>query len=425
MATNVVEIGIPIKQHIIKGILHPARRAHVGTLLVSGTPGNLQGPFDLFDELALYLQAAGIHALQLAYRQPESVTACIYDILGGLDALRSWGMERAVLILWPPAEFNRAAQPGDNNSARTGGMPHPSVPQVAPGQMMTKMVTTIAGMAEVVAGVATITNRIPASARSRRKGRPDLHLLSNSQHTTLAVSLRRPVRGVTMDGAIPRHAQAAFDEESEQGDGRGILIERLYSWCGAILLNKHAVSMPVQPSIQLPALTPALTPTPTPAPVQEQDTRDTDPQAHSVKFKSLAKISSLHEAQHWLDRQWQEIFAAFEGRCPARAMTAYDALSASVSHFLRTIPMLGTAWECQAVPGHIWMAGRARNGSTPALKCSTSLLKWLVPFLRATSPCIALSGGKPDLSFQLSNRRRRSALAPALIPAQPVEMPVC
>jgi alpha/beta superfamily hydrolase len=80
------------------GRLHPAD-GDAAILWVFGAGGGLGGPAGgLYTRLAEQLQPKGITSLELDYRRPGELGACVVDVLVGLAWLETLGHERIILV---------------------------------------------------------------------------------------------------------------------------------------------------------------------------------------------------------------------------------------------------------------------------------------------------------------------------------------
>ena len=93
-----VGVTITTNSGSIKGILHPAD-GDTGVIWVSGALGGLDGPsFGIFETLSEDLVSDGITSFRLDYRYPGDLEPCIADVLAGVYALGTKGIERVALV---------------------------------------------------------------------------------------------------------------------------------------------------------------------------------------------------------------------------------------------------------------------------------------------------------------------------------------
>jgi len=70
-----------------------------GIVWVFGAGGGLGGPAGgLYDRLGRQLRPRGVLSLEVAYRQPGNMRACVEDTLTGVDYVGSLGVRRIVLV---------------------------------------------------------------------------------------------------------------------------------------------------------------------------------------------------------------------------------------------------------------------------------------------------------------------------------------
>ena len=222
------DISISLRNGALAGTLYQARGAEAGVVLLDGVGAALPEVAALYEELAGYLQDSGITVLRASYRQPRDLVNCTYDVLGTLDALHAWGVERAALIVWAFADSN--------------------VLETAEGAVTDVATAAVARSAGgdhgPVRGIATIVGP-PAAPHGTRKGRGELHLVwSANQGATgrePAGGAAPPLRVRAMDGR-----NLAITLASEH-DLRGIaapLLSRLYLWSRQVLLGTAAYGSP-------------------------------------------------------------------------------------------------------------------------------------------------------------------------------------
>jgi dienelactone hydrolase len=84
----------------VTGLYHPVESATNAVVIVSGALGGLAGPSGAYPALAGQLQAVGIAAMRLEYREPENMNECVYDLDAGLEELRRRGVKRFALVGW-------------------------------------------------------------------------------------------------------------------------------------------------------------------------------------------------------------------------------------------------------------------------------------------------------------------------------------
>jgi dienelactone hydrolase len=93
-----LEIATP--HGVVRGVFHDVEGATSAVLMVAGALGGVAGPSGAYPALAARLQAVGIAALRLDYRDPHKMNGCVYDLDAGLDELRRGGVTRFALVGW-------------------------------------------------------------------------------------------------------------------------------------------------------------------------------------------------------------------------------------------------------------------------------------------------------------------------------------
>ena len=125
-----LEVIIAVNQAVGRGTMYPATGARVGVALLASAANGYNGPSGVFEELALYCQAAGISAFRFKLCAPQSFAPTILDLGAVVAAMSERGVERLVLVVEATTPRSAAFAPIAYRS--------------------------IAGLAGVVVGVATI-----------------------------------------------------------------------------------------------------------------------------------------------------------------------------------------------------------------------------------------------------------------------------
>ena len=325
-----IEIGIPSKNWTLPGLLYLAPAARAGVILIGEPGGGLRGPADIYDELALYLQASGFSTLQMEYLHPNSLADCTYDILGALSSLHTWGVERAVLVIWSSAEPDAATMDGKRNTS-------------IEGTAIARVVDAIVGMVGVVVGVATIVARPNRRRSATRSGRPRrLHLIRDTRADASAASsflapLPRPSSppALTICEDTSHRLTLSLQDDADHSRYAGTLITKLYAWSCSVL--HEATTESVQEPISLQ---------------RQRDNRmrvlngsRVDERPNSDSIRGRARRRPFNTAQVWLDQQWENILAGLDARDPARATQA-RCLAQSLP-----APVQGHSMD---TAGHIW-----------------------------------------------------------------------
>ena len=86
----------------LRALFHAAPQANTGTIMVGGFDGGFDGPADaIYPTLTEDLTAVGIAGLRLDFRihrSPGPIDEGIFDVLQGIEFLRSTGIERIGLV---------------------------------------------------------------------------------------------------------------------------------------------------------------------------------------------------------------------------------------------------------------------------------------------------------------------------------------
>jgi alpha/beta superfamily hydrolase len=95
-----MQLDILTSRGKVTGLYHPAEGATGAVVMVAGALGGVAGPSGAYPALAGRLQAVGIAALRLDYREPGTMNGCVYDLDAGLEELRRRGVKRFALVGW-------------------------------------------------------------------------------------------------------------------------------------------------------------------------------------------------------------------------------------------------------------------------------------------------------------------------------------
>lgn len=272
-------IEILTEKGTVQGILHPVEEARDGVVLVGGAEGGVEGgvegPMGLYEELAVYLQAAGVVVLRPVFRHPHLLAECAYDVLAAVAALRSRGVEQTALVGW--SSGGAAATVADAAS------------------------DTIPSLANTIIGLATIVGQSGVGGVGGKRSPGQLRLVGAGE---------RPLPDRRSPGLSVR--MAGRELVLYPGDGQGVehhavaMIERLYGWSRGLLRDRggggEAARRPVVPE-----------PPPQPAPAEE------------IR-------ATLRTIQLRLDQQWEGVLATLEGRDPQSAAAVQAALPPAGLH---------------------------------------------------------------------------------------------
>jgi hypothetical protein len=88
-----------IEGSAFQGRLLPAQSGDAAVLWVFGSGGGLGGPAGgIYARLGAAMATRGVASLELDYRRPGDLEACVEDVLCGLSHLESLGKRRVVLV---------------------------------------------------------------------------------------------------------------------------------------------------------------------------------------------------------------------------------------------------------------------------------------------------------------------------------------
>jgi fermentation-respiration switch protein FrsA (DUF1100 family) len=186
----------------VTAIVAAVPQAPGGVVMVGGAGGGMHGPSGVYADLSERLPRLGLAALRLDYRRPGVLNDCVADTLAGIDFLNGWHIARVALIGW---SFGGA------------------------------VVIRAGVLSPAVAGVATVS--------SQTFGAEGVGLLAPKRLLL--------IHG-TADAVLPAtSSRALFDRARDpkelvlfEGDGHGIeshrtqLLDTLYEWCKAVLLDE-------------------------------------------------------------------------------------------------------------------------------------------------------------------------------------------
>jgi hypothetical protein len=266
--------------------LRPVLGARCGALLLDG--GAASGSFhaSLYDELELYLQAAGITCLRVPGQPYEGVARHARELLASVNQLRSIGVERVILIVSSDTTLPDPAHASSDALAHfLGFIAEQSQTMPALLRAVRSLVTGVRIVADSVVGVATLVPAYsaPIVRRTRRK-RASLRLMRPQAELDGT--------GDALDGDIaqPTLSRPALllalpdAKDLRQDRRRADVLSRLYSWTVAVSGIK------AQPAASL-----------------SNNTTDVELgiEAHG-----------WHDTLAWLDEQWDEILGMMIDRKP-------------------------------------------------------------------------------------------------------------
>ncbi|MDX6614612.1 MAG: hypothetical protein QOD75_3798 [Blastocatellia bacterium] len=80
--------------------MHEAPSANGAVILASGAYGGIDGPSDIYGEVARRLNASGITCVRVDYQKLHEVAACVGDVTAAIENLKAEGINRVVLVGW-------------------------------------------------------------------------------------------------------------------------------------------------------------------------------------------------------------------------------------------------------------------------------------------------------------------------------------
>jgi hypothetical protein len=225
------DISISLRNGALSGMLYQADGAEAGVILLDGVGTALPEVTALYEELAGYLQGSGVTVLRAGYRQPRDLVTCTYDVLGALDAVHAWGVERAALIVWAFA---------DSNVLETA---EGAVTDVATAAVA----RSVGGDRGPVCGIATIVSP-SAVSHGARISRGQLHLVPSAGQSAAglkpagAAAAAAAAATLSVRAVDGRHLAIALAGEPDLRGMAAPLLSRLYLWSRQVLLGTAAPS---------------------------------------------------------------------------------------------------------------------------------------------------------------------------------------
>ncbi|HET8548917.1 MAG TPA: alpha/beta hydrolase [Bryobacteraceae bacterium] len=96
---GVHHLDLKTNQGVISCRVHAAERGDAAVLWVFGAGGGWGGPAGgLYPRLARQLLHDGVTSLEVAYRLPGDLVACVLDVLMGIGCLAAMGRKRVLLV---------------------------------------------------------------------------------------------------------------------------------------------------------------------------------------------------------------------------------------------------------------------------------------------------------------------------------------
>ena len=275
-----------------RAVVYPVESSRLGILLIGSGAHRLNQPFGVYEELALYLQSAGINTVRFNLRAPQLFVPTVLDLCAVVETMRERGVEQVALVVEAATHRSAAFAPIAYRS--------------------------VASLVGVVVGVATIlpvggndTGEIPHNLPS------DLRFLlraaaphSGDPSFPFARAVARP-EGLSelylAPGHLPTRAAAM----------RSVMTP-LYSWAKRMLLEEPAETAPSSPGQGTERSV-----------TGEADSAPSD-SARSAQLKLVPAMRSrpncgrvqaaYREVWAWLAEEWQRIVREQALRQPERAL---------------------------------------------------------------------------------------------------------
>ncbi len=297
---------IPTQQGRLVGTVHPAQGARHGLVIL----GDRRDPSpewpDLYEELALYAQAAGYDVLRVEYREPEQLDTRAFDLLGAVMALRTQGAERVFVI--SRARTARAATPAQGERAIIPGF-------IKSVLRMSRSTSELTGhMAEMVGMVSDVVETISGTATIVTQTQQGRWAASHVMRQRVLDAATRGDHGQIDHGQIGHGqmmAPGVIDSRNEAGQlvlrvgeavglkERVMVIETLYGWLRA-QSGERARRSDISG--------------------QARVTTETSEANQSLAAVSAAESRAALRAQRaWLDEQWAAVLGGLKARDPALA----------------------------------------------------------------------------------------------------------
>jgi len=83
-----------------ESVMHEAPGATGAVILASGAYGGIDGPSDIYGELARRLNATGITCVRVDYQKRHQLDACVRNVSAAIESLKAKGINRVVLMGW-------------------------------------------------------------------------------------------------------------------------------------------------------------------------------------------------------------------------------------------------------------------------------------------------------------------------------------
>jgi hypothetical protein len=336
---------VPSLQGRTVATVRPVHDARYGLVIIGDPRDPLPAWPELYTELALYIQSAGLSVLRLDYRQPEHMNMRAFDLLDAVNALRTQGVERVLVVSrargGPAGTFG--AGPIIPSFLRSVLSMSHSAGEVA--EQMGRLIDTISGAVESIAGTVAIltpAQERPPTARHVLRQRMLDAATRTSTHTAtrsagdLAIVAPRPGELVLRVGGEVRD------------EWRTHLIETIYGWCTEQVRGAGASPKAADRDVSYGQVS--------------------EPRAGGRKT-----VVALREAQHWLEERWVDIVGDMMARHPHWAEEVADRTKTGTGQ-------AGIAGTSLLEARHVWRHLDAKARDEWMAACSQ-----LVRILAATS----------------------------------------
>lgn len=195
-------LEISTSRGTVSGVLHSVEEARGAAVMVGGARGGIDGPSDVYEELATRLQTAGAAALRLDYRLPNQLEECVHDLLAGVEALGQRGVRRVALV-----------------GHSFGGA----------------VVISASAASDIVVGVATVASQTSgADAVGELAPAKSLLLIHGTGDTVLPYELAEDLYARAGE---PKELVFYTDDNHSIDGNRQEMLEKLYSWSRELVVD--------------------------------------------------------------------------------------------------------------------------------------------------------------------------------------------
>ncbi|HEV8193355.1 MAG TPA: hypothetical protein VGP82_17975 [Ktedonobacterales bacterium] len=279
------DVLMPAFRDRVRGKLRPVLGSRCGALLLDGTAGR-SGSAALYDELELYLQAAGITCLRVSGLPYEGVARRARELLASVTQLRSLGVERIILIVSSDNTLpDRVHASSDTLADFLSFIVEQSQTMTALLRAVRSLVSGVRVVADSVVGVATLvpaySTSAPGHAGRKRSSlqlmRPQAQLDATSEVLDAAPSppaQNRPVLLLDLPDV----------KDARQSRRRVDVLSRLYGWSISVS------GIEAEPAAFLPD--------------------------DSLGVEPGVEANGWHDIMAWLEEQWNKILDTKINRKP-------------------------------------------------------------------------------------------------------------